>query len=60
VFVAVQLLADPQFALHIAVPENPQFWYPTGTGIEPVVVDCHIKNMFAVKVRLALVIVGGR
>jgi hypothetical protein len=54
------LLADPQFALHIAVPENPQFWYPTGTGIEPVVVDCHIKNMFAVKVRLALVIVGGR
>jgi hypothetical protein len=26
VFATVQLLAVPQLELHVAVPENPQFW----------------------------------
>jgi hypothetical protein len=60
VIAAVQLLAVPQFALHVAVPENPHCWYPSGTGIEFAVLDLHIKNMFAVKVRLTLFTVGWR
>jgi hypothetical protein len=36
----------------VAVPENPQVWYPNGTGIDPDVLDCHIKNIFAENVRV--------
>jgi hypothetical protein len=57
---AVQLLAAPQEPLQLAVPENAQVWYPMGTGIEFAALDVHIKNMFAVKVRVKVVAVGGR
>jgi hypothetical protein len=60
VIAAFQLAAVPQDLLHFAVAENPHFWYSSGTGIEFVVLDCHIKNIYALKVRLALVIVDGR
>jgi hypothetical protein len=54
------LLAAPQEPLQLAVPENAQVWYPMGTGIEFAALDVHIKNMFAVKVRVKVVAVGGR
>ncbi len=50
--VAVQLLERPQAAVQLAVPEKAHVWYPNGTGIEFAVLDCHIRNMVALKDRV--------
>jgi len=59
-FATVQLLHVPQFELQLAVPENPHCWYPSGTAIEPDMLDVHIKNIFAVKVLNIVLVLDGR
>jgi hypothetical protein len=41
-----------------AVPENAQVWYPIGTGIEPAIVEVHIRNIVALKVLVVVLLVN--
>ncbi len=50
--VAVQLLEKAQAVVQLAVPEKAQVWYPSGTGMEFALLDCHIRNMVALKDRV--------
>ena len=52
VVVGAQLPLVPQDAVQVALPVKPHVWYPSGTGMEFVAVDCHIKKKFAVNMRL--------
>jgi hypothetical protein len=54
-------LGVPHVPLDCAVePEKLQPTEPIGTGMEPAVLDCHIRYMVAAKLRLTFVLVDGR
>lgn len=46
---ADQLLAEPQELEQVAVPLKVHSTYEIGTGIEPVLLDCHIRYIVASK-----------